>query len=148
MSTYERDYYGWTVEQAARLKRLQPEGLDWENLADEVIDLGHTERDKLESHLRILLIHLLKWKYQPRKRSGSWQASIINPRKQVARVLKRSPGLKPKLDEIFAEAYEDARAEAGGEMKLKRRQWEGLLPAVCEWTIGQVLEDFWPDDDA
>ena len=147
MSTYERDYFAWVNAQATLLRQLQPEWLDWRNLAEEVEDLGRSEHDALESHLENLLIHLLKWRYQPRKRSGSWQASIINSRDRIELLLKRSPSLKARLHETLAIAYRLARPRAGSQMRMDRRQWEAALPAACEWTLEQVLDpDFWPEE--
>jgi hypothetical protein len=50
--------------------------------------MGKRDRRELESHLRILLAFLLKWQYQPTYRSGSWRASIIEQRLQMAQQLK------------------------------------------------------------
>jgi hypothetical protein len=144
--TYDDDYYAWTNAQAALLRQIQPEWLDWRNLAEEVDDLGQSQRSALESHLEIVLIHLLKWRYQPSKRGSSWEVSILNPRERIERLLRISPSLKPRLPEALEAAYPLARREAGRQMKMDRRQWEAKLPAACEWTVEQVLDpDFWPE---
>jgi hypothetical protein len=143
---YDDDYYAWTNAQAALLRQVQPEWLDWRNLAEEVDDLGRSEHDALESHLENLVIHLLKWRYQPGKRTASWEASIMNPRERIERLFKRSPSLRPRLPEALASAYSLARRRAGVQMKMDRRQWEAVLPAMCEWTLEQVLDpEFWPE---
>jgi hypothetical protein len=43
--------------------------------------MGRSERRSLESNLIVVLLHLLKWQYQPEKRSGSWEGSIIEHRR-------------------------------------------------------------------
>jgi hypothetical protein len=73
---YKRDYYTWTGAQAEALRERKVSGLDLDNLADEVDDLGKAERHRLESYLESLLMHLLKWAYQPQRRSRSWANSI------------------------------------------------------------------------
>jgi hypothetical protein len=144
--TYDDDYYAWINAQAALLREVKPEWLDWRNLAEEVDDLGRSEQRTLESHLEQLLIHLLKWRYQPRKRGGSWETSILNSRDHIEQLLGDSPSLKTRLDEALEHAYRRARREAGRQMKMDRRQWEAKLPAECEWTLEQVLDpDFWPE---
>jgi|SRR6185295_12138080 hypothetical protein len=77
---YTQDFYAWTQEQAARLEARQFDALDIVNLVDEVISLGASERRALGSYLIILVLHLLKWRYQPDGRlpSHSWSDSIRN----------------------------------------------------------------------
>jgi hypothetical protein len=102
---YEHDYYTWTGTQAQALREHKVSELDWENLAEAVEDLGKAERHRLESHLESLLKYLLKWTYQPRRRSRSWIKSIREHRFRIHRVLRDNPGLKAELPEIFADAY-------------------------------------------
>jgi hypothetical protein len=121
-------------------------GLDCENLAEELEAMGRSEESTLESHLENLLTHLLKWRYQPKKQTGSWEATIANSRDRLVGSLRRSPSLKSKIDEIFREAYRLARRHAGGEMGLTKREWERRIPELCEWTLDTVRDDnFWPD---
>jgi Domain of unknown function DUF29 len=94
---YEHDYYTWTSAQAQALRERKVSGLDWDNLAEEVEDLGKAERHRLESHLESLLMHLLKWAYQPQRRSRSWSNSIREDRFRIQRVLRDNPGLKAIL---------------------------------------------------
>jgi hypothetical protein len=148
MNDYGSDYYAWTQAQAALLRSTQPEWLDWRNLAEEVEDLGRSERRALESHLETVLIHLLKWRYQACKRGPSWEVSILNPRDRIEQLLADNPSLKPSLGAALKHAYPLARREAGRQMRLTRRQWEASLPAVCEWTVEQVLDaEFFPEGD-
>src|SRR6516225_1072235 len=83
---YERDYFTWTDVQAQALREHKVPWIDWDNLAEEVEDLGKAERHRLESHLESLLLHLLKWAYQPQRRSRSWSNSIREQRYRVQRV--------------------------------------------------------------
>ena len=142
VDSYEHDYYTWTEAQAQALRQHKTSQLDWDNLAEEVEDLGKAERHRLESHLESLLMHLLKWAYQPQRRSRSWSKSIREHRFRISRVLRDNPGLKAKLAEILADAYESARFTAGNETGM------GLtdLPGSCPWLIDHALrDDFWPE---
>ncbi|MBV8054748.1 MAG: DUF29 domain-containing protein [Deltaproteobacteria bacterium] len=139
------DFYGWLLDQASALQRARPDSLDWRNLAEELEAMGRSEENALESYLVVLLKHLLKYRYQPSKRTSSWEASIENSRERIARLLKRSPSLKSKIDEIFRAAYSLARRKAGAEMRLEKDEWDQNLPLACEWTLETVLDSqFWP----
>lgn len=101
MATYGNDFYSWTQQQAALLKSGQFSELDLANLIEEIESLGRSEKRELESRLTVLLLHLLKWQYQPVRRSRSWELSIDEQRVKFLRVLKDNPGLKSQLDEVF-----------------------------------------------
>ena len=144
--SYEADFYGWANSQAAILRQTQPEWLDWENIAEELEGMARSDRRALESQLERLLIHLLKWRYEPAKRGPSWEVTILDARARIDQWLRESPSLKSQIDELFREAYPGARRWAGSEMGLDRRGWEALFPAECEWTLAQVRDpDFWPE---
>jgi len=139
---YECDYYGWTGSQARALRERKVSRLDWENLAEEVDDLGKAERHRLESHLESLLMHLLKWAYQPQRRSRSWRNSIREHRFRIQRVLRDNPSLKAKLTQVFADAYEAARFSTENETGLDL----GTFEEKCPWRIEDALRaDFWPE---
>lgn len=133
---YERDFYTWVEAQAAALRHRRADALDWENLAEELEALGRNERRALTSHLRVLLIHLLKWRYQPARRTRSWRLTIAEQRLQLGRLLEESPGLKAHFDETLAHAYELARIAAARESRLAA----GALPISCPWTFEQVAD--------
>ena len=80
--------------------------------------MGEEQYDKLESALRVLMLHLLKWDHQPDKRSRSWTLSVREQRRRAQRQLRKNPGLKSQLEEALAAAYEDARLEAASETGL------------------------------
>ena len=138
---YEHDYYTWTSTQAQVLRKRKVSGLDWDNLAEEVEDLGKAERHRLESHLELLLMHLLKWVYQPQRCSRSWSNSIREHRFRIQRVLRDNPGLKATLPQVFADAYEAARFSAVNETRLDL----SAFPEPCPWSLDDTMrEDFWP----
>jgi Domain of unknown function DUF29 len=73
---YEEDFFAWTQEQAELLRAREQRGLDWDNLAEEIDSMGRRERRELESRLRLILHHLLKWQAQPGLRGRSWQSTL------------------------------------------------------------------------
>jgi hypothetical protein len=143
--SYEHDFYAWSFEQARALREHRTAALDWENLAEEIESLGRSDRDSLRSRLTVIVSHLLKLQYQPKKRSTSWLVSITTQRADVQGVLARGPSLRPRLPEILIEAYKTARKVASLEMGLGKRD-RHLLPDECPFTVAQVLDDeFFPD---
>lgn len=141
---YETDFHNWTATQAARLRRLKPASIDWLHIAEELDDMGRSEQRALESHLAVLLVHLLKWKYQPEKRTNSWETSIENARDEIDELLRRSPSLAARLEESQHIAYRRARRTAGTEMGLSRQEREARIPAACEWSLVELRDnDFW-----
>ena len=132
---YEADLYAWTKEQADALRRHASNEIDWENLAEEIESVGNSDRRAIESRLKILLIHLLKWRYQPEHRSDSWQSSIEEARYRIARIIKDSPSLQAYPGEALADAYRMAIIN-----KAIRRLELLHLPQTCPWAVEQVLD--------
>ena len=118
------------------------EEVDWEHLIEEVEGLARTEARELESRLEVLLVHLLKWRYQPKKRSRSWTLTIREQRQRVARVITQNPGLKRMLAESVTAAYALARLVAARETRLAER----TFPPASPWSFEQITDaEFWPD---
>ena len=139
---YAQDYVAWVEQTVAQLRSQDYSHVDWDNLIEEVADMSRRERSRLESNLIVILLHLLKWQYQPHHRSGSWKSSIREHRRRVNRDLRDSPSLKPYLAEIFAECYADACAQAGDETGLA----SSVFPKTCPYRIDQVLNaEYLPD---
>ncbi len=142
MIKYEQDFYGWTQEQAALLKAGRLNDLDIENLIEEVETMGRSEKRELESRLTVLLLHLLKWKYQEVGRGRSWELSIIEQRLRFEETLEENPGLNPKLDEILTKAYKFATIQASRETKISNN----VFPQECPWDLDQIMDDnFYPE---
>ncbi|MFZ2406287.1 MAG: DUF29 domain-containing protein [Methylobacter sp.] len=142
MINYEKDFYGWTQEQAALLRSGRLTELDIENLIEEVETMGRSEKRELESRLTVLLLHLLKWKYQDVRRGRSWELSIIEQRLKFEETLDENPGLKSKLNDILLKAYKFAVIQASRETKLSR----SIFPSQCPWTFDQITDEtFFPN---
>jgi hypothetical protein len=139
--TYEADFYTWTQAQAAALWTKDWPALDLAHLAEEIESLGNEPAHAVESHLVTVLTHLLKWCYQPERRSRGWRTHVRVGRQQIARRLRRSPGLRPSLPTFLTDAYADARLRAVDETDLPL----ATFPEACPWTADQMLdEDFLP----
>ena len=105
---YDRDFYAWSRQQAELLRAGKLAEADIEHIAEEIDSMGRTEKRELISRLTVLLLHLLKWRYQPGKRGPSWEASIANQREDIADHLDDNPSLKPLLPQALASAYRKA----------------------------------------
>ena len=104
--------------------------------------MGASEVRELESRLEVLLVHLLKWKYQPSLQSRSWQLTIKEQRLRITQRLKKMPSLKSKLPEIFEDGYEPSLLQAEKETGLPAN----TFPVTCEWAIEQILDEkFYPN---
>ena len=87
-------------------------------------------------------MHLLKWGYQLARRSPSWQRTIREQRRQLARLLTAHPSLRPQLLLLLAESYPQACAKALDETRLPAT----ALPQSSPWAVTQILDDeFWPE---
>jgi hypothetical protein len=141
---YTQDFYAWTQAQAALLEAQQFDALDIANLVEEITSLGATERRALGSHLKQLLLHLLKWQYQPsgRQTGHSWRSSIHNARDEIDAILEDSPSLRREVPRLLARRYPAARLLAQDETGLPR----ATFPEACPWQAQEVLDvDFWPE---
>jgi len=139
---YDTDFYGWIQNQAAMLRGRDFAAIDLDNLIEEVESMGRSEKRELENRVELLLMHLLKWAYQPNFRSRSWQLTIKEQRRQVARHLRDNPSLKSLMPEIHEEAYQGAIFSAAKETGMD----EAMFPAQCPWTFEQAMDaGFWPE---
>jgi hypothetical protein len=116
--TKRDDLYSWALRQAELLRAGRLAEIDAAAIAEEIDDVGEEQYDKLESALRVLMLHLLKRDQQPSVRSRSWTLTIREQRRRTERQLRKNPGLKSQVDEALEAAYEDARLEAASETGL------------------------------
>jgi hypothetical protein len=139
---YERDFYLWVEEQVRLLKEGRLQQLDIGNLVDEVESLGIHEKMEVKSNLVVILKHLLKQEYQPRRRSRGWLSSIVEHRRRLRDDLATSPSLRGYAREQLEQCYQDGRQQALIETGLA----EGSIPHAPVYTLEQTLDpDFQPD---
>ena len=132
---YERDFYSWLMEQARFVREGRWPAVDRDNLAEEIESLGRKQFAKLESALRVLLLHLLKWDHQPERRSRSWELPIKEQRIVVQDVLGDNRGLQPRITGAIARAYRRVRIEAAKESGLD----EDVFPSVCPYGFDEAM---------
>jgi hypothetical protein len=132
--TYDTDFYAWTQAQAEALRAKDWNALDREHLAEEIESLGASERRAIRSHLRILLMHRLKWAYQPDKHSESCRSSMYTARVFIEETVQDSPSLRGFLPEALAWAYPRVRQDAAEETGLPLT----TFPETCPWSLDQL----------
>ncbi len=137
---YETDFYAWTQRQTELLRLEEFEQIDWHNLIEEIEDLGNSTRREVASRLQLIIMHLLKWQFQPEHRSSSWEATIAVQRIDLQELLDNNPSLRAKLADFVTHAYPYAVKKAAVETKLARR----TFPETCPYTAEQLLdEEYW-----
>ena len=136
---YRRDVAAWAAAQAEHARAGRLGALDLPNIAAELEGLNASERNEIESRLRVLLTHLLKTRHQPSRRTRSWLVTIAAQRLDIARMIRRSASLKRFPTECLADAYTDARKLAALETGLSL----GRFPEACPFSIEQVLDEAW-----
>lgn len=142
LALYDEDLYTWSLEQASLLKKRKFDQLDLEHIIEEIEDMSKSEKRALQSFLETLLMHLLKWQYQPAYQGRSWKFTIIEQRKRIESHLQESPGLKGKLSELVYKAYSYAVTGAVRETGLAF----AVFSEECPWTYEQFTSpDFWPE---
>ncbi|HCB14480.1 MAG TPA: DUF29 domain-containing protein [Gammaproteobacteria bacterium] len=140
-TAYEQDYHAWTRQTADLLRQKLFSEIDIEQVAEELEDMGASKERELESRLGVLLAHLLKWRYQPERRSHSWRLTIKEQRQRIIRVLRKNPSLKAHLDETCHDAYSDAVLIAARETGLP----ESLFPENNPFNWEETIGDHWPE---
>jgi hypothetical protein len=142
-SAYDGDIVAWANEQARLLRAGLFSQLDIEHIAEEIEDVGKSEKRELESRMAVLLAHLLKWQHQPERQGNSWRNTIKVQRKGIANRLRKTPSLKPDLEDpewwesVWAEALDIATKDTG---------WRyDAFPEERPWECGQIVDsEFWP----
>ena len=133
---YLADETAWLERTADALRDGRPDGVDRESLTDFVESMARRERRAVESHLVVLLIHLLKWRYQPERQSRSWRNTVREQRVQLAKRLGSGAVRSHALDE-FGDAYRTARHRAEDQTGLPA----DVFPAESPWDLDAALTD-------
>jgi hypothetical protein len=149
-SLYETDFYGWTQEQAGKLRQLLSEranlDLDVEHILEEIDSLGRSNHHQLVSRFEEIAIHLLKLHFSTQLECERlWKNSVRGQRTRIARLLRESPSLKPRLAEALAEGYEDALRHFSDD-KLIELNMPEHLPGASPFGVEECLADeWWPE---
>ena len=141
-SQYEADFYQWSLEQAHLLRSGEWKAVDVEHLAEEIEDMGKGVRREWESRLKVLIVHLLKWVFQPELRGVSWQLTIQEQRDQLHELLADNPSLKNQMTASLERTYPRAVKRTALETSLI----EETFPTECPFRLEDILnESFWPN---
>ena len=133
---YDTDFYAWAAQQAAALRAKDWAALDVEHLAEEVEDLRKSEAKAVRSQRHLAVSHLLKWAYQPGRRSDSWQDTVREARRLVADWLEEDGSCRGYS------AHNSAQAPAGDTSIVQFVTPVEVVPSdVCTVTPGNVV--FW-----
>jgi hypothetical protein len=132
---YEKDETAWLDRMAVLAEQHQAEEMDFDNLAEFLTSMASRDRKEVKSRITILLLHLLKWEFQPEKQSTSWKVTIRNQRRALSADLE-SGVLYNHAEEVLPLAYADAVEDAIDETGLPA----ATFPPACPWTLEQMLQ--------
>ena len=141
---YAKDFYAWTQVAAALIRRGKWHEVDADCVADELESLGKRDWRELGSRLEVLMMHLLKWCYQPDRceYSHRWYDTILEQRGQIQSLVDDDPSLHAHVEALLGQRYARARRRASGETEFSGTRF----PQACPWNAAQVLDDeFWPE---
>ena len=140
-TSYNSDIVAWSKEQAYLLRSGRLADIDIEHIAEEIEDVGKSEQRELANRMTVLMMHLLKWHFQPARQGSSWEKTIKEQRKSIIRRLKNTPSLKNLLtdDEWLEDVWLDARIAAEKETHINFDKF----PDECPWKIDNILEESW-----
>lgn len=138
---YEDDFALWLDAQATLLRSGQFAQLDIENLIEELHGMSSSLHRELTSRLVVLIKHLLKCEFQPRRKSRSWHSTIHEQRREIGALLETSPSLRHQLPEYSQKAYPHALKEAAHETGLPENRFPPQLPYTLEKLLNS---DFLP----
>jgi Domain of unknown function DUF29 len=131
---YEADETAWLDAMAELIRDGRLSELDYPNLQEHLEAMALRDRKKVESRLAILIAHILKWTYQPEKRTPSWHGTIIVQRHKLNK-LAESGSLRKHAESVLPACYADAVEMAMEETQLPAE----IFPAECPWTLDQLL---------
>lgn len=142
-TSYETDVVEWAKEQANLIRAGRFDLLDLDHIAEEIEDVGKSEKRELASRMVVLLAHLLKWKFQPQLQCKSWQRTIAVQRKDIHYALDEAPSLRASLaDEKWLDlVWSKSVVAASNETGLDD------FPGACPWAMeAEILNEDWLPD--
>lgn len=138
---YQTDTYAWSRRQVELLRNEDFAAVDWDNLIEEIDSLGREQQNAVRSQLERLIMHLLKWQYQPGRRGSSRRRSIIGSRVHIELKLQDNPSLRLRLAAFGSDVYPLARRHAAAETGIVLR----TFPETWAWPIEQLMDfEFYP----
>ena len=133
---YEKDFYSWICHNVALIRAGKFSEIDAEHVAEELEDMGKSEKRELTSRFAILIAHLLKWGFQPERRGNSWKYTIEEQRFELTDLLEDSPSLKYELDKQLGHAYQKALLIVIKETGLPKK----TFLVHCPFSLKNILD--------
>jgi hypothetical protein len=139
---YAVDETAWLEAMAAAARHGDAAALDLEHLSEYLTDMALRDRREVKSRLVVLLTHLLKWEYQPERRSRSWRTPVLHQRQRMADLAGRGV-LRAHAEAVLPDAYADAAELAASETAQPRP----TFPTECPYTVAQLLSINLPEGE-
>ncbi|MEX2140240.1 MAG: DUF29 domain-containing protein [Pirellulales bacterium] len=138
---YEADETAWLDSMYQLIEQGRFDELDYHHLGEYLADMANRDRRRVESRLTVLMEHLLKWVYQPDKRTRSWQRTILIQSEELlddceSGVLRKHA--EASLVKSYAKAVKRAAIATGLSVQT--------FPAECPYTLDQLLSSGMPGD--
>jgi hypothetical protein len=133
---YEADETAWLEAMAELAAHRRVGEMDFPHLSEYLSDMAKRDRREVKSRLVVLLVHLLKWDHQPDRRTGSWQATILEQRQELRDVLD-SRTLRNHAEVVLAAAHQGARERAAIQTGLPIE----TFPEKCPYSVDQLLAE-------
>jgi hypothetical protein len=135
-SLYDTDFYQWTKWNTELLRQGKLDEIDIENIAEEIESLGKRDKRELISRLAVLIMHLLKYQFQPQKISDSWITTISTQRREIKLVIEDSPSLKYNIDKTIDKAFIEAKRQFEEETNIPKE----ILSETCPYSWEQLTK--------
>jgi hypothetical protein len=106
---YHQDLNLWRQEIINAIQTKQLENMDWDNLIEEINDMGASEKRALRSYLKRLIEHILKLRYWQSEREYNlrgWKKEVVNFREEIKSILEESPSLNNYLSQNYLDWYQ------------------------------------------
>jgi hypothetical protein len=140
-ATHDRDFHALVKRNAELIRQGKLSEIDSEHIAEELENIGKSQKRELLNRLAVLLAHLLKWGRQPDKRSNSWVGTIVTQRREIMLLLDESPSLRHDIDSTIDKSYRFAKDQAARETGIAKENFS----ESCPYSFDQIInEDFWP----
>jgi hypothetical protein len=153
---YEKDFYLWVQENLKLLKNREYDLVDWENLLEEIEDMGKSLFKSVRSHMSTIMEYLYKWenfRYGP-EMGYDWIETITNARRELRDIFEDNPSLRGKAQDrdTLQRAWELAVHALIDWFKLPRNKalvqfyFKGRIPTKkdfpqeCPYTFEQIME--------
>ncbi len=131
---YLADETAWLDAMAEFIRAGRLDDVDFPHLAEYLNDMANRDRKEVSTRLRLLIMHLLKWIYQAKKRTASWRATVVHQQAELEDDLEGGV-LRRHAEESLVAIYQRAVKYAARETNLAA----STFPKKCPWTLEQLL---------